>query len=144
MFRTLQLTNNSIGAVAVGKFMPLGMITRKVCCGNTGTRTFDVSSFGADTISMNEKGYYDIIYNVNFTVADTGTLTLTLKGNGNDLYTISRSVSAGSYSLSLPYQVRVFDNCASCSTNNPMSIQIELGGVAITDGNSNIIVERVY
>lgn len=144
-YRTIQLTNKNIGAVSVGAFMPLGVITRKVCCGNGTTKTFDVVSSGADTIVLNEKGYYDIIYSASLIAAAAGIITATLIANGESVYTISETVAEGeTVNLTLPHTIRVFDNCSSCPTNNPLSIQIELGGVAITNGTSNLSITRVY
>ena len=142
-FRTIQLTNTNIGAVVENGLMPLGNITRKVCCNSTGTKTFDVSTSGANTISLNEKGYYTIVYNAS--IVGTGNATLSLIVNGNSVYSVTQTLTADATSnITIPYEVRVFENCASIQTNNPMSIQVKLTGTAITNGTSNIIVTRVY
>ena len=44
--------------------------------------------------------------------------------------------------MTVSFTVRVYAKQCNAPTNNPMNIQIELGGVAITGGNSNIQVEK--
>lgn len=145
-FRVLQMTNTSVGAVAVNGFMPFGIITRRVnrnIC--TESPTFSISTTGTDTITVNECGNYDVVYSVNAVASAAGIITMNLIVNGVNTYAVSETVAAGeTVNLTLPYQIRVLPNCASNPNNNPVNIQIELTGVAITGGTSNIIVERVY
>lgn len=143
--RILQLTNNAIGAVAVDTLMPLGAITRKYCCGNAGQNTFAVSTTGANTITLNEKGYYDVIYSASVVAGATGVVTLNLLVNGVPVLTkTSSAVSGAAVDITIPYSIRVLGNC-SCVNNNPVSIQIENDedGVAITTGTSNLIIEKI-
>ncbi|MBO7158131.1 MAG: hypothetical protein J6W31_05965 [Clostridia bacterium] len=144
-YRVIQLTNNNIGAVAIDDFLPLGGITRRIqgkedCC-----NTFHVTTSGADTVVINECGNYNITYNASVVAAAAGILSLSLVMNGVTLYTASVTAAAGStVNITIPYQIRVRPNCASYEVNVPANIQVQLSGVAVTGGASNIIVERVY
>ena len=144
-YRVLQLTNNNIGTIAVGSNMPLGRITRKLCCGNVGTRTFDISTSNADTVTLNEKGNYNVLYNVSFIPSGAEVIKFTLYANDVEMYSVSRSVAAATtYNITLPYQVRVLDNCPSCTTNNPLQLQLRVSGVGVASGSSNLLIEKVY
>lgn len=148
-FRTIQLTNTSIGAVAsvaAGTLVPLGTITRKYCCGNCGQSTFTVSTSGANTVTLNEAGYYLINYSASVVAGAAGLVTLNLVQNGTVLYSVSETAAAAgdTVNLSLPYMVRVLPNCCSSSANLPATIQITSSGVALTGGTSNILVEKVH
>ena len=146
MYKVLQLTNDSIGAVSVNQLMPLGTITRKICYGNSNCRTFDVSTTGADTITLNEPGNYRISYSASLTAGATGEITVELIANGTSLYSVSSTASAEGevINITLPYEVRVCPNCSGNINNCPMTIQFKLTGVAITEGTSNVLIERVY
>lgn len=145
-YRVLQMTNSNIGAVAVTNLMPLGVITRRVirniCSDN---QTFTISTTGTNTITINECGNYDITYSLTGVAAAAGILIATLQVNGTNVYSVSQTVAAGdTASLTLPYQIRVLPNCCGNPNNNPVNVQIQLNGVGITGGSSNILVERVY
>lgn len=145
-YRVLQMTNTSVGAVAVNELMPFGIITRRVTrpvC-DAGP-TFTISTTGTNTITINECGNYEVTYSTSAVASAAGIVTFNLLVNGVNTYAVSETVAAGdTINLTLPYQVRVLPNSAATPTNNPVNIQIELTGVAITGGTSNIIVERVY
>ena len=144
-YRTIQLTNKNIGAVSVDALLPLGTITRKVCSGNCGTRTFEVTTSGADTIILNEKGYYDVVYNASLVAGAEGIVGVELLVNGTSVYTSSASAASGeTVNINVPYTIRVFDNCQAMPTNNPVSIQLKLVTTAISSGTSNLSVTRVY
>lgn len=145
-YRVLQLTNNKIGAIAVTNLLPLGTITRRVnrnICADTST--FSISTTGTDTITVNEAGNYDITYSLTAVASAAGVLIATLRINDNNIYSVSQTVDVGeTVNLILPYQTRVLPNYCGNPNNMPINIQIQLNGVGITSGTSNIIVERVY
>ena len=142
-YKTLQLTNNSIGAVAIDSNMPLGIITRKVCSSNGDCKTFNVTNSNNDTVYLNEKGYYYINYQASLVTSTADILTISLIANGEAVFTTSVTGTAGgTVNISLPYELRVFDNCCSCPNNNPMSIQLLLKGNAISGGTSNLTIEK--
>ena len=142
MTKLIQITNTDIGAVAVGAFMPLGTITRRYGVGGN-CPVYTTANSNVDTITINDEGYYDITYNANLVAGAAGTLTLGLLTNGTEVYDISETVVNGdTYNMTVSFTVRVYAKQCNAPTNNPMNIQIELGGVAITGGNSNIQVEK--
>lgn len=145
-YRVLQMTNTNVGAVAVNGLMPFGITTRRVnrnVC--TDAPTFSISTTGTNTITINECGNYDVTYSTSAVASTAGIVTMNLLINGTNVYAVSGTVAGGdTVNLTLPYQIRVLPNCASTPNNNPVNIQVELTGVAITGGTSNIIVERVY
>jgi hypothetical protein len=145
-YRVLQMTNTNIGAVAVNELMPFGIITRRInrnVC--TDTDTFSISTTGANLITVNECGNYDVVYSVSAVASAAGIITMNLLVNGVNTYAVSETAAVGdTINLTLPYQIRVLPNSCSTPNNNPVNIQIELTGVAITGGTSNIIVKRVY
>ena len=140
--KLIQITNPAIGAVAVGQFLPLGTITRRFGVGGN-YPTYTTTNSNVDTITINDEGYYDITYNISFVATGAGTAAISLYTNGDEVYTVSETVAAGSsYNMTLPYTVRVYAKNCNAPTNNPMNVQIQLGGVAITTGTSNIQVEK--
>ena len=146
-FRIIQLTNTSIGAVAEDTYMPLGVITRRINgkCADNIKRTFSTASNGIDVVTINECGYYKITYSANVVAEAAGIVTLSLQVNSSTVYTVSATVAAGdTVNLTLPFEIRLLPNCQGVINNLPANIQILLGGVALTDGNTNLIVERNY
>lgn len=144
-YRVLQLTNNAIGAVAVTNFMPLGNITRRINRCETNINTFTISTGGVDVVSINECGNYNVTYNLSGIAAAAGVLIATLVINGVNVYSASATAAAGeTVNVTIPYQIRVLPNCAANPANIPTNIQIQLNGVGITGGTSNLRVERVY
>ena len=145
-YRVLQMTNTNVGAVAVNGLMPFGIITRRVnrnVCADT--PTFSISTTGTNIITVNECGNYGVNYSVNAVASAAGIVTMNLLVNGTNVYSVSATAVAGAtVNLTLPYQIRVLPNSCSTPNNNPVNIQVQLTGVAITGGTSNIIVERVY
>ena len=145
-YRVLQMTNTTVGAVAVNGLMPFGIITRRVnrnVC--TDIDTFSISTTGANIITVNECGNYDVTYSVSAVASAAGIVTFNLLVNGTNVYSVSETAASGdTINLTVPYQIRVLPNSCSTPNNNPVNIQIELTGVAITGGTSNIIVERVH
>lgn len=141
-YRIIEMQNDNIGAVAVNGFMPFGRVTRRIGTSACNDTPFAVTSSGADTIQITNKGYYKVLYNASLVVGGAGAVTLTLLVNGEPVYAVGETAAgAGTINLTLIKDVRVFANCAGCSTNCPANIQIQLSGTAITGGVSNIIVD---
>lgn len=146
-YRVLQLTNNTVGAVTVGSALPLGIVTRKICANNCPQPTFTVGSSTNNAITVNEAGYYHITYTGSLIAGATGVVTASLVVNGVTLVPLTVSsasaVSGATVNVVLDYVDRVYPSCCS-NPNTSKTYQIILGGVAVTDGTSNIVVERVY
>ena len=142
--KILQLTNTAIGAVPVDTLMPLGTVTRKRCCGNAGQNTFAVSTTGSNTITLNDSGYYQITYSASILAGAAGNVVLNLLVNGETVLTKTETASAAGFvDITIPYVVRVLPSCPI----NPSALTIQVENadtsVAITDGTSNIIVEKI-
>ena len=141
-YRLIEMQNTAVGAVASGAFMPFGKVTRRVSNSAGCGVPFQVAYSGADIIQITQKGYYKVEYNASVTVGGAGDITFVLMANGTPIYSITHHVTAaGTYNLNFPKEVRVFANCPSCATNCPMDIQVQLAGLAITGGTSNIIID---
>lgn len=144
-YRVIQLTNKTIGAVAVNGFMPFGNVTRKVQENACGCCTFNVTTSNADTVNLNEVGNYDVTYSASLTANGAGEVAVALIVNGTNVYEVSTTAASGDVvNVTLPYQVRVCPNCSGLPNNCPVAIQVQLTGVAITAGTSNLLIERVY
>lgn len=145
-YRVLQLTNQAIGAVAVDGYMPFGKITRRIqeTCG--GGATFNVTTSQADTVYLNEVGNYNITFSGSLIAGAIGEVSVALIANGTQLYEVGGTATAVGdvVNLTLPYQLRVCPNCSGAPNNCPVAIQVQLTGVAITGGQSNLLIERVY
>lgn len=145
-YRVLQITNETIGAVAVNDYVPFGKVTRRIQdnCGNCST--FNITTSQADIVYLNEVGNYNITYSASLIAGAIGEVSVALIVNGIQVYEVGATAAAVGdvINLTLPYQVRVCPNCSAAPNNNPVSIQIQLTGVAVTDGQSNLLVERVY
>lgn len=141
-FRLIEMTNSSIGSVAVGKNIPLGRIDRLIDERTPNFSAFNPSTSGADTIQVELPGFWMVNYSISFVAAGGGILTLTLMCNDTTpLYTVSQSVTSGAtVNMTLPKEIRTLPNTASTCGNVPVNLSIQLGGVAITSGVSNIIV----
>lgn len=145
IYRVLQATNNNVGAVAVGENMPFGGITRRIQGGNECCNTFNLTTSGADTIVINECGNYNVVYNASLEAGAAGDLSIALNINGTAVYTSTvTATEGGTANVTIPYQIRVRPNCTGFPFNVPANITIVLGGVAVTGGTSNVLVERVY
>ena len=145
MYKVIQLTNQAVGAVAAGNLIPLGIITRRYGCKGTNVPTFEVSTSGADTITITEEGYYRITYNGSLTGAAAGDLIVNLLNNGVEaVSSMQTSTANGVNNISLSYIVRVLPNCFAVANNSPVTIQIQLDSesVALVGGMSNIIIEK--
>jgi hypothetical protein len=142
--KLLQLTNPSIGAVAVNALVPLGTTTLVYpVCGSNCCQTYTVASSTADTVQINKSGAYRIIYNASFVATEAGEVVLVLKLNGNTKYTVTATATAaGVVNLTIPFEVYIPCNCAGNPANIPAYVQIQSTGVAITSGTSNLIISK--
>lgn len=148
-FKIIQLTNSNIGSVPSNSYMPLGIITRRInpkCqCQCNDDRTFTVSSTDTNLVTINECGYYKVLYSASVVASTAGIVTLSLQLNSSTVYTVSATAAEGdTVNLTLPFEIRVLPNCQSVINNIPLNIQVLSSGVALTDGNANFIVERNY
>jgi hypothetical protein len=145
-YRVLQLTNNAIGAIAVNGYMPFGKVTRRVQDPCNNCHTFNVTTSQADIVYLNEVGNYNATYSASVIAGAIGEVSVALIVNGTQVYEVGASAAAVGdvINLTLPYQVRVCPNCSSSPNNLPVSVQVQLTGVDVTDGQSNFIIERVY
>ena len=144
-YKQIQLTNTDVGDVAVNAFIPLGRVTRRIntpynCC-----NTFIVTSATADTVSINDVGFYKITYNLTATAGAAGEVTTNLVTNGSSVYSVSQAVvdETNSVNLTLVYTIRVCPNCSSTPDNVPVTVQIQNTGIALTGSQSNLIIEKV-
>lgn len=145
-YRVLQLTNPSVGAVTASALLPLGTITRRIVrpCSQDVT-TFTTSTSGTNIVTINECGYYRVSYNITGVAAAAGIIGATLLVNNTAVTSTSQTVDAGATTaLQVTYEIRVLPNCESNPGNNPVNISMQLTGVGLTAGNSNLLVERVY
>lgn len=138
-YKLIQLTNTTIGDVAVDAFLPYGTVTRRInapfnCC-----NTFFVTTSETDTVTLNDVGFYKITYSLTAEAAAAGTATIALVANGTSVYTVSEAIAAvdSPANLTLPYTIRV------TSETVPVTIQIQNTGVALTGSSSNLIIEKI-
>lgn len=145
-YRVLQLKNNAVAPVAVDGYMPFGKITRRVQENCSGSSTFNVTTSQADIVYLNEVGNYNINYSASLIAGAIGDVSVALVVNGSQVYEVVESAAAiaDTVNLTVPYQVRVCPNCSSSPNNCPVTIQIQLTGVGVTGGQSNLLIERVY
>jgi hypothetical protein len=107
--------------------------------------TFNITNTNSNIIYLNEPGYYKVTYQANLVAGAVGDLTVSLMVNNTVVYqTIETTAQGDTYSVSLPYVVRVCPNSCSNPSNCPLPIQLQLTGVAVTDGTSNLIIEKVH
>lgn len=147
MYKVIQLTNTTIGAVAAGSLVPLGAITRRYGCNcNNNCSVFEVSTTGSNTVTINEEGYYHLTYTGSLVAGAAGDIVLNLLVNGIEVISSTQTATAGgTENISLSYVIRVLPNCCSVINNTPAIVQIELDdtSVALTGGVSNLIIEKV-
>ena len=145
-YRVLQMTNLTIGAVAAEELLPLGNVTRRIQDSCADCHTFSVTTSQADTVYLNEVGNFNVLYSASLLAGAIGEVSVALIVNGVQIYEVGANAAAvgDAVNLTLPYQVRVCPNCAGSPNNCPVSIQVRLTGVAVTGGQANLLVERVY
>jgi hypothetical protein len=142
--RILQLTNPTIGAIAVNGNMPLGVTTLvHPFDADNCYPTYTVASSTSDTLVINKPGTYSFMYSASVVATAAGLVTLGLVVNGVTKYIVSATATeAGTVDLTLPYELYVPCNCASSPNNVPAYIQVQNTGVALTSGTSNLIVSK--
>ena len=144
-YKQIQLTNTNIGDVAVDAFMPLGKVSRRInapfnCC-----NTFVVTSSTADSVVINDAGFYKITYSLTATAAAAGEVTISLVTNGSAIYSVSQAIvdETNAVNTTIVYTIRVCPNCSSAPDNVPVTIQLQNTGIALTGSQSNLIIEKV-
>lgn len=143
-YRLLQLTNNSVGPVAVDALIPVGIMTRRIEQTPTCENTFTVTTSANNAVYVNEPGFYEITYQGYLTVEAAGDIVIALQVNGVTVQTATVTASAaGTFPVSISFITRAFNNCNGNPTNLPMLIQLQNTGVALTGGTSNLIIQRV-
>jgi hypothetical protein len=142
--KILQLTNSTIGAIAVNGNMPLGVTTVVYPFDLSNCfPTYTVTSSTSDTLVINKSGTYKFVYNASVVATAAGEVTLGLVVNGVTKYSVSATATAdGTVNLTIPYEIYVPCNCASSPNNVPTYIQVQNTGVALTSGTSNLIVSK--
>lgn len=148
-YKLIQLTNTSIGAIDAQNYLPLGLTTRRFNAPINSCSTFQIASSTADTIYINEPGYYKVTYSATLTAGAAGLMSVTLVANQTDVYTVAEDATAAEdiVNLTLPYVIRVCPNSCSAPANCPVALQFRLGDVATgitpSASTSNLIIERV-
>lgn len=144
-YKQIQLTNPSIGDVAVDAYLPYGRVTRRINAPYNCCNTFTIASSTSDTVVINDTGFYKVTYSLTGSAEAVGTITIALVVNGTPLYEVSQYVAAADelVNLTLPYTIRVCTSCSSSPENVPASVQIQNTGVALTGASSNMIVEKL-
>jgi hypothetical protein len=144
-YKQIQLTNSAIGDVAINAYMPLGRVTRRINAPYNCCNTFTVTTSDADSVVLNDVGFYKITYSLTATAAAAGEVTIALVTNGTSIYTVSQAIvdETAGVNLTLPYTIRVCSNCSATPDNLPVSVQIQNTGIALTGATSNIIIEKI-
>jgi hypothetical protein len=144
-YKQIQITNTSLGDVAVDGFIPLGSVTRRINAPQTCCNTFTLATSPVDTLVLNDVGFYKITYVLTATAAAAGEVTIALVTNGAAVNTVSQAIvdETNAVNLSLVYTIRVFPNCNVNVNNCPVNVQIQNTGIALTGATSNLIVEKI-
>ena len=144
-YKQIQLTNTNIGAVAIDAYMPLGKVTRRINAPQSCCNTFVVTSSTADSVVINDPGFYKITYSLSATAAAAGAVTIGLVSNGTTVYSVTQTIAdeTTAVNLTLPYTIRVSPNCVSNPDNVPVTVQLQNTGIALTGETSNLIIEKV-
>jgi hypothetical protein len=148
-YKLIQLTNTNIPAVDANAYLPLGLVTRRYNTPVADCSTFEIGSSSSDSITITEPGYYKVTYNATMTAAAAGNVSVSLISNQNSVITVSEEATAAEdiVNITLIYVIRVCPNCCSSPTNCPVSIQLQLGDVALgttpSASTANLIIEKV-
>ena len=143
--RILQLTNNTIGAVATNTNLPLGTTTVIYPFDvNNCYPTYTVQSSNSDTLVVNKSGVYNFVYNASIESVAAGNVIVELIVNGTTKYTVTETVAAANsfVNLTIPFEIYIPNNCASVPNNIPSYIQVKNTGVALVSGTSNLIISK--
>jgi hypothetical protein len=119
--KLIQLTNNTIGAVTVDSFIPLGVTTVVYPSYSAPYGpTYTVTSSTSDTVQVNKSGTYRIIYNASLVATEAGNVSVALVVNGVTKYTVTAQAAAeGTVNVTIPYEVYIPENCCANPTNIP-------------------------
>ena len=143
-YRLLQLTNYDLGPVAVGAYIPVGTMTREVRAGSQCNDTFIVTTSNNNSIYINEQGFYKIAYTGYLEVAVAGDIVVELQISGVTLRTATVTApAAGTYLVSFDFVTRALKDCCN-NVNTQLLVRLLNSGIAITDGEANLVIERVY
>jgi hypothetical protein len=144
-YKLIQLTNLDIGDVPSGGFMPLGRVTRRINAPYNSCSTFVVTSTLADSVILNDPGFYKITYSLTGAPSAVGTVTTGIVVNGTTVYSVSEYAAdiTGPLNITVPYVIRVSPNCAGAPDNVPVTVQILNSGVALTGTSGNLIIEKI-
>lgn len=140
-WRLIELTNGNIGAVSDGALLPIGAITRKVAREPRCTPTFEVGTTLNNVVTVSECGIYNVSYTGTLIAGAAGTLALSLLADGVVVATRSATVASGDSAIfALSKEIRVPTSC--CNGTTPVTLALQISGVAITGGNGTMIVNR--
>lgn len=135
-YKLLQITNTNIGARAVNSFLPFGSVTGRINCPYRLDGAISVTTSTSDTIVIGKAGHYLLTYNASVVAGAAGIVEIALIINGTEVYKASASAASGAtVVIPLTYKFKVKDI--------PTNVQVKLLTTAITDGQSNTIVERL-
>lgn len=144
-YKLIQLTNSTIGDVATNAYLPVGRVTRRInspanCC-----NTFTITSSTADTVSINDVGFYKVTYSLTAEAAAAGEVTIALTTNGSSVYSVSQAIvdETSGVNITLIYTIRVCSSCSSAPESVPVGVQIQNTGSALTGSSSNLIIEKL-
>ena len=148
MIQVSNLPTAPFGAVATGgALLPLGVITHRIGCGGCSQPTFTVQTSGANTVTINDAGYYRVTFGASVVATAAGVVTLNLVQNGVVVYSVSQTAGAAGDTVNLGFTfiVRATPNYGAGLPTIPAILQItNTGATALTSGTSNLIVERIY
>ena len=144
-YKQLQLTNTSLGDVSVNGYIPLGKVTRRINAPTNCCNTFTVASSTADSVVLNDVGFYKITYSLTASAAAEGNVTVALIVNGTSVYSVTEYIAdaTGPVNVTLPYTIRVCPNSVTSVDNVPVTVQLQNTGVALTGDSSNLIIEKL-
>ena len=138
-YKLIQLTNNSLGAVAVNQNIPLGTVTRRINAPYNCCNTFTVTTSANDTVVLNDVGSYKVTYSLTATAAAAGEVTTNLVVNGVATYGVTQTIvdEANAVNSTLVYTIRV------TSDKVPTTVQLQNVGIALTGETANLIIEKI-
>lgn len=145
-YRFIQITNNAIGPVAAATVLPIGVENHGIICANSCIPSFDISTTANNVAKINRPGYYKITYSGYLTAEAAGDIVVNLEVNGVVVATATATAAAAAQTIpiSLTFMIRVLNNCPNnTAINTPQNIQFRNAGIAITGGNSNVLIERL-
>lgn len=145
-FRFVQITNNAIGPVAAATVLPIGIENHRIACASSCVQSFNVSTTANNVAKINSPGYYKITYSGYLTADAAGDIIVNLEVNSVIVTTATATATAAAQTLpiSLTFYLRILNSCPNnVAVNTPQNIQFRNAGIAITGGNSNVLIERM-